>query len=274
MLATLTIDDVLHIHRRVCEDFADTTDPVGIGGTRDDGALLESVVHRQHVGLGDTLKYPTTYENAATLTFGICCGHPFNNGNKRTALVSMLAHLDANGHSVFGINQKELYTMIKSVATHELGLRIPARRRRRQNHDYSPREADVEVAEIAKWLEVRARKIKRGEQRVTYKQLKQLLTNHGYYLRKPKGNSIGIYRKATVRQPPLFKKTTVWRHVGTIGWPGERKVVGVKEIKAVRHICKLDEPNGCDASVFYGDADKIEPFINEYRTVLGRLSKE
>ena len=28
--------------------------------------------------------------------FGICCDHPFHNGNTRTALVTMLVHLDNN----------------------------------------------------------------------------------------------------------------------------------------------------------------------------------
>src|SRR4051794_23296475 len=120
MSSMLTVEDVLHIHQRVCEDFAESGDPVGIGGVREKG-LLESAVLRQQVGYGGKLKYPDPYENAATLTFGICCGHPFNNGNKRTALVAMLAHLDANGHAVFGMNQMDLYRMIKAVATHDLG---------------------------------------------------------------------------------------------------------------------------------------------------------
>lgn len=273
MLHTLTVDDVLHIHARVCQDFAGTEDPVGIGGPRDGGGMLQSAVHRQHTGLGETLKYSDPYTNAATLTFGLCCGHPFNNGNKRTALVAMLAHLDANGHSVFGLNQTELYRMIKAVATHELGLRTGDRRKRRKEQDYSAREADVEVREIAKWLGSQARKIQRGEQSITYRQLKQLLAGHGYYLRATKGNSIGIFRKVTVRKA-LLKKREEWKHIGKMGWPGEGRVVPIRELKTVRRICKLDEPNGCDGRAFYGDADKIEPFINEYRTVLARLSKE
>jgi death-on-curing family protein len=272
MPSMLTVEDVLHIHKRVCEDFAESGDPVGIGGIREEG-LLESAVLRQEVGYGGKLKYPDPYENAATLTFGICCGHPFNNGNKRTALVAMLAHLDANGHAVFGINQTDLYRMIKAVATHDLGRRIPVRRRRHKEQDYSAREADVEVREIAKWLGKQARKIQRGEQSVTYRQLKQLLAGHGYYLRGMKSNSIGIYRKVTVRTP-LLKKRDAWKHIGKMSWPGEGRVVPIRELKTVRRICKLDEPNGCDTEAFYSDADKIEPFINEYRSVLVRLSKE
>src|SRR5680860_775925 len=108
-LSTLSVEDVVYIHRRVCEDFSGGDDPVGFGGTRDNGQLLESAVYRQHIGFDGSLKFGGTYENAATLAFGICCNHPFNNGNKRTALVAMLAHLQRNNHSVFGINQDDLY---------------------------------------------------------------------------------------------------------------------------------------------------------------------
>lgn len=271
MPSTLSVDDVLHIHHRVCEDFASSDDPVGFGGTRDDGALLDSAVYRQHIGYGGKLKYPDTYANAATLTFGLCCNHPFNNGNKRTALVAMLAHLERNNHSVFGINQKELYAMIKGVATHSLGVRIP---RRRRSQEYTPREADKEVAAIADWLKPRARKIHRGEQRITYRQLGQILAQHGFKLAKPKSNSIGIYKEVTTRKGPFLKKTTEWKRIESIGYPSDGRVVGMNQIKHIRRICKLDEPHGCDTESFYEGADKIEPFINEYRAVLTRLSKE
>ena len=271
MLHTLTVEDVQHIHRRVFEDFADGDDPIGFGGTRDGGALLDSAVYRQHVGFDNKLKFHDTYANAATLTFGLCCNHPFNNGNKRTALVAMLAHLEQNNHSVFGINQKDLYEMIKGVATHTLGVRIP---RRRKNQEYTPREADDEVAAIATWLEPRARKIHRGEQQITYRQLGQLLGRHGFKLAGQKSNYIGIYKEVTRRKAPLLKKTTEWSRVAKIGYPGGGRLVGMKEIKHIRRVCELDEPHGCDTESFYEGADRIEPFINEYRGVLTRLSKE
>jgi death-on-curing family protein len=271
MPATLSVEDVLHIHERVCRDFAESDDPVGMTGPRDRG-LLESAVSRQHVGLGTTWKYPDPYENAATLTFGLCCGHPFHNGNKRTALVAMLAHLDRNGYSVFGINQRDLYAMIKAVATHRLGIRVP---RRRRNSDYTRREADEEVAAIADWLRPRARRVKRGERQITYRQLRALLAARGYSLANPKNNSIGVYREVEIRRLPVVgKKRRDLKRIGTIGYPGDGKVVGVKDVKNVRRLCGLDEASGCDSDSFYEGADLIEPFINEYRGVLRRLSKE
>jgi death-on-curing family protein len=272
-LSTLSVEDVLYIHRRVCEDFATADDPVGFGGTRDQGQLLESAVYRQHIGFGGNLKFGGTYESAATLAFGLCCNHPFNNGNKRTALVAMLAHLQQNHHSVFGINQDDLYAMIKDVATHTLGIgRIPPRRKRQD--DYTPREADEEVQAIASWLEPRARKIHRGEQQITYRQLTQILAKHGFKLAERKSNYAGIFKEVRKRKGPLLKLTVEWQRVGKIGYPSEGRLVGMKEIKHIRRICELDEPNGCDTESFYEGADRIEPFINGYRKVLTRLSKE
>ena len=271
-LSTLSLEDVQYIHRRVCEDFAGSDDPVGFGGTRDGGHLLESAVYRQHIGFGGNLKFGDTYANAATLAFGLCCNHPFNNGNKRTALVAMLAHLDANGHSVFGINQNDLYSMIKDVATHTLSLgRVPPRRK---NQEYPPAEADGEVKAIAEWLEPRARKIRRGEQQITYRQLGPLLARHGFKVEKIKSNYAGIFKEVKRRKIPFGKQTTQWHRIAKIGYPGEGRLVGMREIKYIRKECGLDEPNGCDTDSFYEGADKIEPFINGYRKVLSRLSKE
>src|SRR5579863_10343234 len=97
-VTTITSDEVLFIHNRLVEDFAASNDPISPPGIRSI-ALLESAVGRQHVAIGDILKYPTIHENAASLLYGLTCDHPFHNGNKRTALVSTLVHFDKNRHS-------------------------------------------------------------------------------------------------------------------------------------------------------------------------------
>jgi prophage maintenance system killer protein len=105
VLATLTAEDVLTIHEYLINDFAATSDPISPPGVRS-VALLESAVGRQHTGTGSTLKYPDPIDNAATLLYGVCLDHPFHNGNKRTALVAMLVHLDKNHLCLFNTSQK------------------------------------------------------------------------------------------------------------------------------------------------------------------------
>ena len=127
-LQTLTIEEVLRIHHRLVEDFAASDDPISPSGVRSDN-LLASAVSRQDTSLGDQLKYPDPISNAATLLYGICCDHPFHNGNKRTALVSMLAHLDKNKRTLFGTKRNDLYSMVLEVAGHSFGGRRDSRRR-------------------------------------------------------------------------------------------------------------------------------------------------
>jgi prophage maintenance system killer protein len=117
---TLTADEVLRIHYVLCADFADEPDPIGYGGVKS-MAMLESAVGRQHAGFGPFRKYSDPVSNAATLPFGIRNDHPFHNGNKRTALVSMLAHLEKNHFALKDdVRQSALYDLMLSLANHEL----------------------------------------------------------------------------------------------------------------------------------------------------------
>src|SRR4030095_6384084 len=95
MAATLSTTEVRGIYYVVVRDFAESGDPVSPIGVKCSNTL-ESTVARQNTGYGEYQKYGTALLSAATLTYGICCNHPFHNGNKRTALVSMLCHLDRN----------------------------------------------------------------------------------------------------------------------------------------------------------------------------------
>jgi death on curing protein len=273
MPCTLSYEDVLAIHYRVIADFADDDDPVGMAGPREEGRLLESVIGRQHVGFGDVMKYPDPYRNAATLTFGICCGHPFHNGNKRTALVAMLAHLDANGLTVFGVKKRELYAMIRQVAEHKFGLPRPDPRKKKRQPSYTEREADEEVATIASWLKEKARKFERGERVITYRQLRRILVSHGLTVEQPKNMNVGIYREVPVKR--LLRKPTVEKQrVMAVAWPGDGRTVGIKQVKAIRRATELDEVHGCDSNSFYDHADMVDVFINEYRDILSKLARQ
>ena len=95
MLNTLSPDEVRAIHEVLAADFAAAADPISPPGVKSQH-LLESAVSRQFTGYEGKLKYSTSVTNAAALTYGVCCNHPFHNGNKRTSLVAMLCHLDKN----------------------------------------------------------------------------------------------------------------------------------------------------------------------------------
>ena len=59
--------------------------------------LLASAVNAPFQSFGGVELYPTLTEKAARLCYGLAKNHPFFDGNKRTALHSMLVFLAVNG---------------------------------------------------------------------------------------------------------------------------------------------------------------------------------
>ncbi|SPK71025.1 conserved protein of unknown function [Cupriavidus taiwanensis] len=117
-IRTISSEEVLSIHEQLAFDMASSGDAISPAGVKSEG-LLHSAVGRQTTGFGDKLKYSTVEANAATLCYGICCNHPFHNGNKRTALVSMLSHLDRNDRTFdSSVSQDDLYELMKKIAGH------------------------------------------------------------------------------------------------------------------------------------------------------------
>lgn len=266
----LTTDEVCRIHQQLCDDFAATEDPIDPPGVRSEH-LLASAVGRQDTGWGPQLKYPKAVANAATLTFGLCNDHPFHNGNKRTALVAMLAHLDRNRLTLHSTKQAELFELILDVAQTQFSLRrIPARSRRSQIRP----TPDAEVDALTEWLCSRTQPVVRGERDMTYRQLGQILKGFGYELGTQNNNTIEIVRLVERRRGILKRETIIERkRIGSIAYPGSSKLVGIRKLKAVRKLCRLTEEEGVDSTSFYGGADPVDAFINEYRTVLRRLAR-
>ena len=67
----------------------------GLAGIRDRG-LLESAVMMARQQFGGVLLHRTLAEQAAAYLFHLCRNHPFNDGNKRAAVLAALVFLDAN----------------------------------------------------------------------------------------------------------------------------------------------------------------------------------
>jgi death on curing protein len=266
---TLLVDDVLFIHQILVKDFAEDGDPIEPPGVKS-MALLESAVGRQHTAIGPILKYPNPIENAATLMYGICCDHPFHNGNKRTALVSMMAHLDRN-NLVLDAKKSLLYNLVMDTATHR--TRDSSGDKRKKKKKIQRPNPDEEVNYIASFIRKYVREIKRGDRVITYKELRKLLGEFDITLEEPKKNQIKVVRH-TKEVTGFFRKKEVSRQVnlGSIPYPGNDREVTIGTIKLVRKMCGLLEQDGIDFSVFYDSKFIIDSFINQYRTILRKLA--
>jgi prophage maintenance system killer protein len=270
-LKTVSVDEVCQIHYALVEEFASSDNPISPPGVKSQ-TMLESAVFRQHTGSDGRLKYPDSLTNAATLAYGLCCDHPFHNGNKRTALVALLVHLDKNKLTLFDVRQADLYRLVLAIATHTV---VDVGRRKPKLTKGNRIDADDEVREIANWIRDRANPITRGDRQITYRQLGRILKRFDFSLEAPKGNAIEIVKYVDTRAGLFTRKTKKVRtHIGTISYRGEHEFAPIIDIKYVRKICNLLEEDGVTSDAFYSEGAIIDSYINRYRTILRKLANK
>jgi death-on-curing protein len=240
-------DDVLCIRMRLAK--TDMAGPdFGLAAPLNHGNF-SSAVARQKAGFGRHLKYTSVHEIAATLFYGIALNHAFENGNKRTALVTMLTLLQKNKVVLIGTSEDELYDLATQVAAHQFpvtGVRSP----------------DSEVAAIAAWLGKHTRSLQLGDRMMRFKEFKAQLEDLGCEFGKPDRNFIKIRR-----QTPTGELSA------RIGYPRADYEVPVNLIKEVRTNLQLDETHGVDSASFYELEATVDGFVNRYRHLLDRLAE-
>lgn len=260
-LRYLSVEEVLGIHRALAEDFARTEDPVDPPGVRDEG-LLGSAVFRPQTSMGDELKYPTVETAAAALLHSLILNHPFHNGNKRSALVSMLVFLDENG-LMPTCHEDELFRLVLLVAQH----RIADQRRKDL--------ADREVLAIADWLCKRVRVVEGGDHPLQWRKLRRILVAYGCEFTNPGrgGNRINISRRIEVRRGILgLKKVEELRT--QVFYGDEGREAQQNTVKKIREDLHLDDVHGVDSYAFYNQVPTLaSDFISEYRKTLSRLAR-
>jgi death-on-curing family protein len=131
---------VLMIHERLVEMFASSDNPIVPSGPRDIG-LVESACARPYASMAGIQQYKTLPTKAAALFHSLVKSHPFHNGNKRTALVSLIVCLFSNDY-VFraDIGDNEVFAFVLAVADNRFPVDKPAKT-----------TSDL-VAAIASWI--------------------------------------------------------------------------------------------------------------------------
>jgi death-on-curing protein len=113
----LSVELVIAIHERQLKEFG------GPGGLRDLGAL-ESALGRPKNIWG--YEGGDLADLAAAYGFGIARNHPFVDGNKRTALVSVVAFLGLNGID-FVADEAEAVVIMRDLAAGQVDQKNLAR---------------------------------------------------------------------------------------------------------------------------------------------------
>ena len=104
-----TLQDIYELHTQLENAF------VLSSGVRDENLLASAVNTPFQTFMGNDL-YPSLYDKAAQLCYGIANNHPFTDGNKRTALHSMYVYLIINRFDITA-TQQDVENMIIDVAS-------------------------------------------------------------------------------------------------------------------------------------------------------------
>ena len=95
----------------------------GLAGIRDENALEAALARPFNKA---SYEDPDLFDLAAAYLYGIARNHPFNDGNKRTAIVAAGVFLMANGHEITA-DEALLYTFVMDVAAGLVGEENAAR---------------------------------------------------------------------------------------------------------------------------------------------------
>ena len=199
---------------------------------------------RPKTSWADLYKYPTLHEAAAALTHSLVHNHPFVDGNKRTAVVSLLAFLNNNKKMLFVTDNDELFDKITALASHSISPKVSG--------DATSNDPDVEVEMMAKWIksaiDARYRPMKA-------RKLFSILKREGCVIMGDRqGNQTGIKRG------PYRTYISV---------RSEGQELPKKTVKKVCKDLKLDKGDGFDIYTEQQAAD----FIEDWRDILDRLAE-
>lgn len=115
MTKYLDINEVMTIHTTIIELF---------GGRKDvhDFTLLHSAVERCKATFGGIDLYPTIFEKAAALIQSLILNHPFDDGNKRTAISSCALFLFINGWEL-DLPKKKSIKFTLDIDSHKISFK-------------------------------------------------------------------------------------------------------------------------------------------------------
>ena len=91
----------------------------GLAGLRDENALEAALARPQQKWHYEKSDLATL---AAAYAYGLCQGHPFRDGNKRVAFVTMLVFLGLNGQELQA-EEPEVVALMLGLASGKLGER-------------------------------------------------------------------------------------------------------------------------------------------------------
>lgn len=257
---SISEDDVLRAHYLISDYFLEEGEEIMFGIKNYD--LLSSAVHRQTTSFGNIEKWSTEFQKMATLLYELVKNHAFHDGNKRTALLVLLLHMDRQ-HLQIRVPQTKLETLVVRIAANTLNEYQTFKK-------YETNEEPI-INFIADLLKKYTSPINKRYYSITYAEFNTKLNKFNVRLGNPAGNYINVYQIKNSRLFKIGPQSQKEVKVLQIGFPGWKKQVNPKALKNVLKETHLTAEFGVDSDVFFKGEEPMYALINEYRGPLLRL---
>ena len=250
--------DIVKAHYILSDYFLDQGEAVRYGVLNYN--MLSSAVNRQYVEYGGIKKWSDPFHRMATLAYGLTKDHAFHDGNKRTALLSILLGLNLCKREIT-VPKEYLELLMVRIASN--GLSEYKDYKRFKDND------DPDVSFIANKLRNWTRHRNTQLYTITFADLDTALQKFNTFLDTPSGNKIGVYQIREKKS--LFSTRKERKRICQIGFPGWTKQVSDHDMKKLLKEAQLDAEHGIDSDVFFKGATPSYELLEEYRKPLERL---
>lgn len=240
-----TPQNVINIHEELVRVFQEENDPISPPGVKDNG-LLESACARPRTSLGGIEKYGTLPEKMAALFHSLTKNHAFHNGNKRTALVTLLTSLYRNDY--------HLKSDVTDDIIYDLVINVTADNFPTKGHSLN---IDGVVQELASWIRTHLEYIDPKLSSMTLKEFVKRCEQAGARSKTVKGGSVSILNGN--RSVKISKST---RH---LDGPAIARYLGILNLS--------ESSAGIVPSEFQSGASPARQQIYRFISALRRLAK-
>lgn len=263
----MNVSDILRAYFILADYFSDATASEAtetmLFAIRD-MTLLQSALGRQTAAFGGYLKYSKPLDVCSTLFFGLVKDHAFADGNKRTALLTLLYQLDCYSFCPKA-PQKEFEKLVVAIASNSLEFIYPKEWKHAMSKDRNDRSVEV-IARLIR--EMTARKDNSYHLEITPLVLQNAINRIPNCECNIDGIKIKLSRK-TEHRVLGFRKPDTYKYY-TIPFRGNTRTIGAATIREALVTLDLYDQFP-DYQSFVNGADPRYMLIQQFEAPLRRL---
>ena len=268
----INISDTLRAYFILADYFTDpTADQKSermLVGVRDMN-LLVSALGRQNVSFAGTVKYSSPLDICATLFLGLVKNHAFLDGNKRTALLTLLYQLDNYGYCP-AVPQREFEQLVVATAANQLETKYD-KQWKGVPKQYRAVKTDHSVQVISKLLNKMVRKKDNSfHLDITARALIEAINKVPGCSAVVEGRKIKLQRKMAEKRIWIWVQQEAKEYSYAIPYKGDTRTVGAETARKVLDRLHLYDQYPSYSSFIEGE-DPRYMLIQQFEGPLRRL---